>query len=550
MNCHECRQWIDDLLLRDPGEAPLTDVARHLGECGDCAREHALALETLETITPRARALAVASPRLKERILAAIPDAMLDGAPAETVGIEPRRAVRPWKRRAVRTKLAIALAAAVLLALILFPIGVGPWPSPSGKPMDLLARAEAAEARLFAAADIVGLTCEIVVEPLPDAALAEARWLPLISVGADGKPRYHQLKLGGGPNEGYTVRDESWYDPSTRRFAHVLSLKDRPLFANSYDGRSIHLLEVDEQGHAQLEDVPVAAAFQPPKDPSGLLGILAFMKRPKADPDPPYTVRDEGPIKLADGTSAHALRVIGPGGASTKGPDGYLRLVIRDDNQRVESLEFIVSEKRLFTVRRAQYAGRREPPSGWDLAGLRPAIEKDQGGAKSPVRALADMIRPDVTVEEMAKRADYAVYVFGHDPGWSARRQIADMLDLPSPPHRMFAVVYPAKDKRHVVLWQAHTFNANLAPKVHSGQLVYTSPAGIKVWNDKDRQKMADILLSSITGVTGPFSTAKDRTCYLLETPEGTFPALAVNGTLTDAELRGLVDSLVRAKPK
>lgn len=69
MNCRECRQWIDDLLLRDPDEAPPADVAQHLDSCGECAREHALALETLEAITPRT--VAVASPRLKERIMAA-----------------------------------------------------------------------------------------------------------------------------------------------------------------------------------------------------------------------------------------------------------------------------------------------------------------------------------------------------------------------------------------------------------------------------------------------------------------------------------------------
>ena len=38
---------------------------------------------------------------------------------------------------------------------------------------------------------------------------------------------------------------------------------------------------------------------------------------------------------------------------------------------------------------------------------------------------------------------------------------------------------------------------------------------------------------------------AKDRTGYLLETPDRTFPALAVNGSLTEAELHELVDSLV-----
>jgi len=31
----------------------------------------------------------------------------------------------------------------------------------------------------------------------------------------------------------------------------------------------------------------------------------------------------------------------------------------------------------------------------------------------------------------------------------------------------------------------------------------------------------------------------------LLETPAGTFPALAINGQVTDEELRSLIDSLV-----
>src|SRR5262249_28547792 len=161
------------------------------------------------------------------------------------------------------------------------------------------------------------------------------------------------------PKEGYTVRDESWYDPATHRFAHVLTLKGRPLFANSYDGLSVHLLEIDEHGHAQLKDEPVTAAFQPPKDPSEFLGILAFRGSPKEDRGRRGTVRDDGSVKPPEGTSARVLRLMGPAGASGKGPDGYLRLVIRDDNQRVESLEFVVSEKRLFTVRRAQDAGRR-----------------------------------------------------------------------------------------------------------------------------------------------------------------------------------------------
>jgi hypothetical protein len=124
-----------------------------------------------------------------------------------------------------------------------------------------------------------------------------------------------------------------------------------------------------------------------------------------------------------------------------------------------------------------------------------------------------------------------------------------DILDLPSPPHRMFVVVYPAKDKRHVVLAQAYSFNDKLGPAAHAGKLVYTSPQGVKVWSGKQDQWLAEILLSSArSSIADP--PAKDRTGYMLETPEKTFPVLAVNGTLTEPELHELVDSLVPAKPK
>ena len=151
----------------------------------------------------------------------------------------------------------------------------------------------------------------------------------------------------------------------------------------------------------------------------------------------------------------------------------------------------------------------------------------------------------------MAKRADYPVYVFGRDPSWTTRRQIVDILDVASPPHRMFAAVYPAKDKRHVVLVQAHTFNANLGPKARSGKLVYTSPAGIKVWSGgtTSRWRRSSCRASARPALFAD-TPAKDCTGYLLETPDGTFPAIAVNGALTDAELHGLVDSLVRVRPK
>src|SRR3569623_847604 len=76
MNCQACCEWLDDLLLRDPAEAPPADVAEHLAACGECATAHAAALETLDVLTPRCRD--AASAEFKERILSWIPNEFAD----------------------------------------------------------------------------------------------------------------------------------------------------------------------------------------------------------------------------------------------------------------------------------------------------------------------------------------------------------------------------------------------------------------------------------------------------------------------------------------
>jgi hypothetical protein len=241
------------------------------------------------------------------------------------------------------------------------------------------------------------------------------------------------------------------------------------------------------------------------------------------------------------------LRLYITGSDASQKADSYIRATVRDDPHTLESLELVVRGRTLFRVRRAQAGESRAPEFGWDLAGLRPAAQP--GAAKPPVLTLANVVRPNITVEDMVKRADYPTYVFARSPSWAPDRQIMDILDLPSPPHRMFIVVYPAKDKRHVVLAQGYSFNDKLGPAAHAGKLVYTSPQGVKVWSGKRDQWLAEILLSSArASIADP--PAKDRTGYMLETPEKTFPVLAVNGTLTEAELHEMVDSLVPAKAK
>ena len=155
------------------------------------------------------------------------------------------------------------------------------------------------------------------------------------------------------------------------------------------------------------------------------------------------------------------------------------------------------------------------------------------------------MVISDVSVERMVERASFPTYIFQSDPPWAGERQITDVLDIVSPPNRMFAVTYRADDGRHVVLIQAASYNKMGATLAKLGKVVYTSPGGIKVLSGERDQWLAGILLQSArASIKDPPSN--NRTGYLLETPDGTFPALAINGQLTDEELHGLIDSLVR----
>ncbi len=218
---------------------------------------------------------------------------------------------------------------------------------------------------------------------------------------------------------------------------------------------------------------------------------------------------------------------------------------IRKDDKTIARIELVIGGKSLYEVRRVKTETVAAGSVPWNLAAM--VGPGTKSAAPSPARIVPDMVVSDVTVEHMVAKASFPTYVFKSDPPWTGKPQITDILDVASPPHRMFAISFVAKDGRHVVLVQAATYN-NLTPMLPKlGKVVYTSPAGVKVFSGPQDKWLAGILLQS-AAATIKDPPAEDRTGYFLETPAGTCPALAVNGKLTDEELHELIDSLAPAK--
>jgi len=537
MDCRQCRETLDGLLIAEAEDgvrfAPRqAELSEHLEACPDCARQHALALRALAAITPAH--VVRASSDLRSRIMTAI---SATPPPLSEVAVKRHSRVR------IGRWMAVAAATALLLAVGLF-LRRGPKEEDSAavSAFSLLAQACAAEERLFAGDRVVHLTNTIIVKPVSDPTLAKIRWLPIFSLEPTGRPRFGQLTLAAEPGKGYTVDDQSWYDPRSGRFARVLRSQGRAIFANSYDGKQVCSLEVAAGGAVKIVRRPVGKAFNPPKSPAEFLGMGVGLQGRLAEKGSEGLVEDKGAVALEGGAKGRLVKLGFPAGGPKEAERACYLVTIREDDTIIEKMEFLVRDEPLLVVQRGAGGTAANPEDGWDLSGI-----IDSAGASRPqLRAgfLPDMVIPNVSLEHVLAKAEFKVYAFQKDPPWAGRREIADILDIVSPPHRMFAVTYRAKDGRHVVLMQSHSYNTMLGPLVKIGKLVYTSPGGVKVWSGPRDAWLAQILLQSARATIHD-PPGKNPIGYLLETPAGTFPALAINGPLTGNELHGLIDSLV-----
>ncbi len=536
MKCKAARKLLIDHLggHLDPGDQ--RELAHHLETCSACARFWTGARQTVAAITPVHPVRASAD--FKERIMKEI--ALSHSLPVSSSKSSADRGIH---RAGLGKPVWIAgLAAFLLLAIPVFDLLFFPNPE-SGRDhaaAGLLARAWAAEQELFTGEGIVYLVNEILVNPVKNPELAGIRWLPMGTLQASGQMQMNQLRLPAGPGESYRLSDTALYDPPTGRFMRIVQKDDQVIFATSYDGKSVFTFQPGGTGEARVVKIPVAEAFQAPKDPAGFLGIGAGFQSRIDEQDSTRVQRLED-TTLADGTPVRVLKTnpMTPEGT----PESYMLFRIRQDNGTIAEMEWMAAGESLLLFRRIKTSTLEDRGIHWDLSEI---DTKAKPGVSSP-EVVPDMVIPDVSVEHMAEKADFAVYIFSATPAWTQRRVILDILDIASPPHRMFALAYPASDKRHVVMIQAVTYNQAFGGLVKQGTLIYTSPNGFKVWSTPQDKMGAMIALQSLRAVIQD-APSEDRTGYILESPAGTFPALAVNGPVIDDELHRLIDSLVPVK--
>ena len=529
MNCNHVQNYLDSFLVERPVDELHSEVAEHIANCPRCAHDYETAVQALHAI--RLTGNITVSPVLKDSIMSRISEA--DGTTQETV--KPGFSIfKLWKP--------VLITGAAVILLIIGSLFLQPGKDEeTDVAVNLLHTVWAAEQAVFDKDGVVYSVNEIIVKPIRNPVLAQIRWFPVMSIESDGTQRFHQLTLPAETGEGYKVDDEAWYDPDTGRFKHIVSIGETPVFANSYDGNAIHVLEEDIKGNLQVSAYPLSPNFKPPENPSEFLGIgvgLTTTLNEKNDKQVSY----EGDTVLKDGSKARILKV----GFGTDGPElaksTYFLYKIREADNTIAEMEWIAQNNSLLVVRRVKTETPDTTELKWNLAGLDSKVDTTPNQPMPGIQT--DAVIPDVSIQHMIDKADFETYIFKSGPPWAGRHLIADVLDIVSPPHRMFMTAYRADDKRHVVLIQSHSYNRMASQIIKNFTLSYTSPNGFKVWSGPKTKWIAKILLQS-AGAAIHDQPPEDCTGYFLETPAGTYPCIAINGELTDNELHSLIDNLI-----
>jgi hypothetical protein len=489
-----------------------------------------------------------ASARLDERVARLAQE--LDASGMEPLPLERKR----------KKFLPLALAAGIAGLLICGALLWGRFHSRGNDfvtmpAISLFREACAAEDSLFKGEGAIGIVNEFIVKPISDPELARLRFLPVNSMMPTGKLSYDMLSLPAKPGEGYSVDDRSWYDQKTGRFARVMTVGGKAIFANSYDGALIYRLEPDAAGLLKVVSKPVAANFRPPLNPGQFLGGTA-LGGPAAALEKQGDFSDAGEVTLPDGSAARIIKISynltsAPEEMREKLSDTYVLFTIRKSDNTIAQAEFVMNGQSSLVMRRRTAAPAAAPDVPWNLAGIevQPAGAAAAGAPTFNPKVLAGAVILNASVGRMVEKADFETYVFARNPPWASKCELADVLDPLSPPQRMFVLSYVASDHRHVILVQSPSYNKMIGQVAKTGTLSYTSPNGCKVWSAPEARGkwLAGILLQSTQFVTKE-KPAENRTGLILETPAGTFPALAINGKVTDAELHSLIDSLIPAK--
>jgi len=368
--------------------------------------------------------------------------------------------------------------------------------------------------------------------------------MEFFSLDHNGNRHDHQLELVDRQQSGEaTIEDHIWYDPDTGRYLRLLTRTDQVLFAHSFDGQRVYLAQRDDQGKLMIQSDPVTASFSAPRDLAGFLGSTTVRVRQLLD-GKDLLIRGKPTESTLRGKAVEVYKLSYVDIFAEELP--YVRLSVDKNDQSIAKIEFITNQKTTLTIDHLSRAHGEFPSAGWDMSALPGSHET----AAPDVTVRSEMGRSGLTVQEMAARATFPVYVFGKAPYGTLSRTIYESIDWVSPTDRVFTIIYETQQDVAVGLLQSPTLDRLVKAQAKDTNLqtiqgFITTPQGIKVCalDANANAYILNLLFASLNK-----KAAENRSCYLLLSPDDQVMFLGVDGWLPNSEVEQLTASMVSAQ--
>jgi ankyrin repeat protein len=531
MNCRKIKKLLIESLIPS---APETGPTEHLSSCADCSRGYEQASRVVEMLKPEHRISA--SPDFEDRVMKRLEYFDSRNISLETSGRS-------------RKKIWIPAVAAAVLALLFLGIPYLHRNGPNGikeiTSHPLLAQATAAERDILDQGGIVHIIKEVSFHPVSDSMMAKMRGHFIPMIGADGEMVFNQLSLPDNPARGFTVHNDSWYDPSSKRFASITLIDDDPFFINSFDGEIVRTTEAADSSQLKIVEKKMTGSFTWPEELNRNIGVYNDVEQMLERFDE-ENISEAGEGTLEDGTQVRLVK------AETVGPEGKVisscLIKIRKTDNTFAEMDLSLKEEKIMTLRFDLKRPVAESSVPWSLDGIDSLVHIPGASIQF------DMMKPDVSVRQMLDNVDFPAYLIHPEPPGTLKRETL-LKSLYNPAYKrtmsLCFTVFQKKDDRHLVLVQINNDSRNLGAIIKGGAKkdgtkAYTSPHGFELWSTpKDDWNAKNMLRGARGAIPDMGRPAKDCSGYIIITPDGPAVMLAINGRLGNEELHRLVDNLV-----
>ena len=251
MKCREARKKMFELLIPGARKAADQELQEHLDSCPYCSALLEGDRQLIKNLTPENEVQV--STGFEERVMN-----KLETIEKENPGIrQSRTSGSKWRFPAVAAAAALVLIAAGYMYF---------FNSSGNRGSLIISQALAAERSLLETEGIVHVFRQITYYPVKDTLMSRVRWSFLTNLDATGEMHFHQLSLPDDPDLKITFSEDSWYDPSTSRFAIISRLGQDTISVNSYDGNRVCSIVPGEEDKPVIVREDADAAFSWPEE--------------------------------------------------------------------------------------------------------------------------------------------------------------------------------------------------------------------------------------------------------------------------------------------